>query len=272
MVECEQVVAMSRKGSSMLRRRLPAVVSWRLHLVISIVTVAIAVGSAALVLAWAQRGDVVEASLLAGLSCALVVPWVTGWMLRWLARATHAADELALRATHDELTGVHNRRHFVALAERELARCRRYQTLGALLMIDADHFRAVNERHGRDGGDALLREITRAAQDSLRQADLIARFGGEELIVFLPHTDPLGALDVADRIREKVAEMKLDRHDSELRTTVSIGVAALESGHASLDALIHDASSALYAAKQAGRNCVRAAPIPPRRSAAALRS
>jgi diguanylate cyclase (GGDEF)-like protein len=211
-----------------------------------------------------RSGEVLWAAAAAGAACALIVPLVAVLLQRFALGG--APDEWLLRATQDELTGVHNRRHFMALAERELARCRRYQTAGALLLVDADHFKRINDEHGRGCGDALLREITRVTQQSLRQPDVLARFGGEELIVFLPHTDPLGALDVADRIRERVSEIKLGWQGAEVRATVSIGVASLGPGHASLDALIHDANTALFAAKEAGRNCVRAAPIQPRRS------
>jgi diguanylate cyclase (GGDEF)-like protein len=212
----------------------------------------------------AGSGQVLAAAGVAGAVCALLMP-LAAVLLRRLAFGG-ASDEWLLRATQDELTGVHNRRHFMTLAERELARCRRYQTAGALLLVDADHFKRINDEHGRGCGDRLLREITQVTQQSLRQPDVLARFGGEELIVFLPHTDPLGALDVADRIRERVSEIKLGWQGAEVRATVSIGVASLGPGHASLDALIHDANTALFAAKEAGRNCVRAAPIQPRRS------
>lgn len=235
--------------------------AWRRPLSVSLAATAGAMLAGALVGWWIAPGPVLAAAVAAGVTCALLVPWalLAGEHLR----GRHEQD---LSDTHDELTGVPNRRHFMIWAERELSRCRRYQTPGALLLVDADHFKRINDRHGRDCGDALLREITRATQGSLRQPDLLARFGGEELIVFLPHTDPLGALDVADRVRERVSTLAMAWQGLQVRTTVSIGVAALEPGHSSLDALIHDANSALFAAKEAGRNCVRAAPIRPRRS------
>jgi diguanylate cyclase (GGDEF)-like protein len=239
---------------------------WRTVAGISVAAVAVAAAGSALLLLLAADGHVVRGAVAAGLACALAVPWVAVLAMRLLPRLGGGSDEWLLQATQDELTGVHNRRHFMALAEREFARCRRYQTAAALLLIDADHFKRVNDEHGRPCGDALLREITRVTQNSLRQPDVLARFGGEELVVFLPHTDPLGALDVADRIRERVSELRLGWQGGEVRATVSIGVSALEPGHASLDALIHDANTALFAAKEAGRNCVRAAPIQPRRS------
>lgn len=176
------------------------------------------------------------------------------------------AQRLNVMATRDTLTGVLNRRHFLMLAEREWARCRRYEADGALLLVDADHFRRINDQHGHAAGDALLREITRVTGSQLRLADVLARADGEALLVLLPQTDPLGALDVAERIRENVAALRLDWQGASVFTTVSVGVASMGALHTSLDALMLDAESALGAAKAAGRNCVRAAPIQPRRS------
>lgn len=251
-----------RNGRHDTRR--PAGRARRLNAVAGVLAVLLASACGAGVALLARSGEVLWAAVTAGAACALAVPFALTLVQRLLP--ARASDEWMLRATQDALTGVHNRRHFMALADREMARCRRYQTAGALLLIDADHFKRINDEHGRGCGDALLREITRVTQQSLRQPDVLARFGGEELIVFLPHTDPLGALDVADRIRERVSETKLAWQGTEVRATVSIGVASLGAGHASLDALIHDANTALFAAKEAGRNCVRAAPIQPRRS------
>ena len=115
---------------------------------------------------------------------------------------------------------------------------------------------------------ALIRpgRIAAAAAASLRQPDLLARFGGEELIVFLPQTDPLGALDVAERIRTRVQALRLPWQGLEVGTTVSIGVAPLRSEMPTLDWMIHEADAALRAAKADGRNCVRTLPFQPRRS------
>lgn len=182
------------------------------------------------------------------------------------ARVEQARRQMGVLAIQDDLTGVHNRRYFLAAAEREWSRCRRYGTDAALLLIDADHFKSINDSHGHACGDALLREIARATAQSLRQPDVLARFGGEELIVFLPHTDPLGALDVAERVRVRVGDLRLAWQGLNVGTTVSVGVASVAAAHDSLDGLIHEADLALRAAKEAGRNCVRSAPIQPRRS------
>ena len=217
-------------------------------------------------LAAAGMGERWAAGAAAGIATLAVAPWLGAMLVRYAMLLDSSRSQLGVLATQDELTGVCNRRHFMAVAQREVARCRRYDTDSAVLLIDADHFRRVNDTHGHLAGDALLREMARVTSRALRQPDMLARIGGEELAVFLPHTDPLGALDVAERVREQVGSLRLVWQGRKVGTTVSIGVAALGSGHATLDALIRDADAALHEAKQAGRNCVRAAPIQPRRS------
>jgi diguanylate cyclase len=180
------------------------------------------------------------------------------WPLMRMLRDLEAARvQLDVLATRDELTGVFNRRQFLVLADREWARCRRYDMGAAMVMLDVDHFKRVNDLHGHLAGDLMLREIARAAAQTLRHADFLGRFGGEEFIVFLPHTDVLGALDVAERIRERVAAIKLEWRGQQIATTVSLGVATLGIAHDTVGALIADADRALYTAKDAGRNCVR---------------
>lgn len=203
-------------------------------------------------------------ALLAGatvLLCAVLIAPPLAWPLfQQLCELDAARARLDVLTTRDDLTGVHNRRHFLVRADREWERCRRYDMSAALLMIDVDHFKCVNDTHGHLAGDLMLREIARVTGDTLRQPDLLGRFGGEEFIVFLPHADPLGALDAAERIRNCVAQLSLEWKGQTVRATVSVGVAALDLSHDSLAELIHDADQALYAAKHAGRNCVRMVP------------
>ena len=172
----------------------------------------------------------------------------------------------ALQAVDDDLTGLSNRRHFLELVEREFARCRRYGDDGALLLIDVDHLRRINEHLGQLCGDALLLEVTKRVGTTLRQPDLLARFGGAELAVFLPNTDPLGALDAAERIRQQVASAPYTWNQTHVVATVSIGVATVHQGQLSVDTMVHEAEQALEAAKEAGRNCVRTGPIKPRKN------
>ena len=216
-------------------------------------------------------GSPAAAAQVGALTALILVPTIGAVVLRLLFQLERARARLAVLATQDALTGVHNRRYFFEIAEREWQRCKRYGEDAALLLIDADNFKSINDMHGHLCGDKLLVAIARAVRVTLRATDLMARFGGEELVILLPHTDPLGALDVAERIRERVAGGRLDWHGEKVGITVSVGVASYGGDDRTLDALVHDADLALYAAKKAGRNCVRAAPIRPRRSGEAHR-
>ena len=215
------------------------------------------------------RGDRAIAAGSATLFSIVLTPVIGYFVLRLVAELDRVRQQLTVLATHDDLTGVHNRRHFMAVVQREWDRARRYNTPAALLLIDADHFKRINDTHGHLCGDELLRCIAKAVGESLRQADVLARFGGEELIVFLPHTDPLGALDVAERIRDRVQSLSVPWNDTGVSTTVSIGVAPLRNELPSLDWMIHEADTALYAAKSDGRNCVRTLPFEASRSGGA---
>jgi len=204
------------------------------------------------------------ALLVAGSMALVLSPFLAAWMLQLMFQLDAARQRQSVNATKDELTGAFNRRHFLQVAEREWARCRRYAEDGALLLVDADRLKAVRSHHGGHCADALLREMARLVSQSLRQPDLLGRYGAETLAVYLPNTDPMGALDVAERIRERVAGHTLRWQNGGVSSTVSIGVASVGATHVTLDSLVQDALSALQSAKDAGRNCVRAAPIQPR--------
>ena len=228
---------------------------------------AVAVVAALLVAAvgWLPLPRWAGAGLLALL---LSVPLLVlgGLSFRLARHVTDARARQVLAAVDDDLTGVANRRHFLRLVDREFARCRRYGEEGALLLIDADHLRRINEHLGQQCGDALLLEVTKRVGSTLRQPDLLARFAGAGLAVYLPKTDPLGALDAAERIRQQVASSPYQWQQTHVVATVSIGVATIHLGQLSVDTMVHEAEQALEAAKEAGRNCVRTGPIKPQRS------
>ncbi len=165
----------------------------------------------------------------------------------------------------DSLTGAYTQRYFIAAADREWSRIRRHGGDAALLMIDPDHLRGINDAHGMDCGDAALVQLARLVTATLRQYDLMARFNAGVLVVYLPHTDPIGAIDVAERIRDRIASHRMQWSTGTVTLTVSVGVAAVGADHVALDAVIGDAGAALRQAKAAGRNCVRASPVPPKR-------
>jgi diguanylate cyclase (GGDEF)-like protein len=163
---------------------------------------------------------------------------------------------LEMQAHTDSLTGLANRRRFFEMAEAELVRTRRYDAPLSLLMLDIDHFKNVNDVHGHRAGDRVLRELARVCLEVLRAVDVVGRVGGEEFAILLPETDVVGAVDVAERLREAVARNAIVRDEGvPLRITVSIGVAPL-AGQANLDTLLNQADTALYDAKHRGRDRV----------------
>lgn len=158
--------------------------------------------------------------------------------------------ELEHLATHDSLTGALNRRALIEAAELELARCRRNHGIMALLMIDLDHFKAINDTHGHPVGDRVLVDFVARVKNLLRQPDRFGRFGGEEFVALLPETPLNEARVVAERLRAMIEAKTEDLPPC----TVSIGVTVSRSDDAGLDEIISRADAALYQAKHAGRN------------------
>jgi diguanylate cyclase (GGDEF)-like protein/PAS domain S-box-containing protein len=160
-------------------------------------------------------------------------------------------------ANLDPLTGCYNRRHFLDLAEQEFRRAQRYQRPLSMLMIDADHFKAVNDRFGHQGGDLVLSSLARVCQSNLRSVDLFGRFGGDEFIALLPETNLDQAIQAGDRLRSRIREMQLVLPPGQFDITVSIGVTGFDSEDACpelIETLINRADQALYEAKAAGRD------------------
>ena len=165
--------------------------------------------------------------------------------------------QLRFLAQRDPLTQAYNRHHFWQLAHTEMARVRRYGRPLSIAMIDADHFKGVNDHYGHDVGDAVLRLIVDTCKEGLRKNDVLARYGGEELIVLLPETQAEGARVVMERLRETVANTPLMLDDGRsVHVTVSIGIAAVLDANEGVEPLLKRADDALYAAKHNGRNRV----------------
>ncbi|HET7403398.1 MAG TPA: GGDEF domain-containing protein [Usitatibacter sp.] len=177
-----------------------------------------------------------------------------GFVLLHKERAEAEAFRLA---TTDPLTGAYNRRTFHEIAERELSRVRRGGQPLSIVMIDVDHLRQVNEKHGHRVGDAVLQKVAEVVRGAMRKEDMLVRFGGEEFLVLLPDVPGPGAVVVAGRVRRTVANQPLVVGDLELPVTVSLGVAArMDEGPESIEGLLARADSALALAKQRGRNRV----------------
>ncbi len=162
-------------------------------------------------------------------------------------------------ATTDGLTRLYNRRHFMERAESEFERSRRYQRELSVLLLDADHFKHVNDDHGHETGDRVLRVLAGACRQSLRQLDVIGRYGGEEFVVLLPETSAALAAETAERLRREIEQLRVPSPVGEIHVTVSIGVATAGPATESVAALINEADRALYEAKRGGRNRVAVA-------------
>jgi diguanylate cyclase (GGDEF)-like protein/PAS domain S-box-containing protein len=165
--------------------------------------------------------------------------------------------ELERLAMVDPLTGIANRRHFFATAEREVALARRHQRPLGVLMLDIDHFKDINDRYGHAVGDEVLKQVARTALSVLRATDHIGRIGGEEFAVLLPDSGLEGAVATAERLREAIAAAALPGGADDVRCTVSVGVAGWAPGDASIEASLNRADAALYRAKREGRNRMR---------------
>jgi diguanylate cyclase (GGDEF)-like protein len=162
---------------------------------------------------------------------------------------------LALSAT-DALTGLANRRAFDERLAVEVARANRYGTPLALVMIDLDHFKELNDRFGHQAGDEVLKRVSALVDREKRLGDMVARYGGEELAAILPHTEARSAMIWAERVRQSMSATEVRSESSTLNVTASFGIAGATPERERPATLIEAADQALYEAKRQGRNRV----------------
>jgi diguanylate cyclase (GGDEF)-like protein len=172
-------------------------------------------------------------------------------------------EKLRDQANRDSLTGLFNRRYLEGTLERELARCRREGASLSMLMIDIDHFKSVNDTHGHQAGDEVLRVFSRLLQENARAEDIVCRYGGEEFLLVLPKMPLHVARERAAQLLDIFREQTVSFGDLRLQTTISIGIAVTPEHADSADGLIRRADDALYQAKHAGRNRVATFGDPP---------
>jgi two-component system cell cycle response regulator len=176
-------------------------------------------------------------------------------------RMATLVEEAQRLATIDPLTGLMNRRAFLNALDIEIERSMRLDTPLALMLMDVDHFKAINDNRGHASGDTVLAAIGRLIVKQARRVDLVARWGGEEFVVALVGADAVTGLTAAERYREAVQRLSvLDHTGDPIPVTASFGLAVLESGE-SIESVIDRADRAMYAGKTAGRNCVRVSPV-----------
>jgi len=157
------------------------------------------------------------------------------------------------RSLTDTLTGLPNRREFNDRLEERMSAWNRRQEVFSLLLLDVDHFKALNDEHGHPVGDRVLAAISRALRGAVRREDSVARYGGEEFAILLPNTPLDQASHVAEKVRDAVARVIVNQNHQKLAVSVSGGLAAIDSGDTA-ESLIQKADAALYTAKASGRN------------------
>lgn len=183
--------------------------------------------------------------------------WHAVGIVRDITERKRTEAKLSLMATTDDLTGIWNRRYFMNAMAREIERVRRHGHVFSVLMLDIDHFKAINDRYGHASGDAVLKHLVSVVKEILRQTDITGRLGGEEFGMLLPETHLDGAVQLAERVRSTIEKSPAHHGGRDICYTVSIGVAAYQKGAAdSVDTMLLKADNALYAAKEAGRNRV----------------
>ncbi len=193
---------------------------------------------------------------------------VEGELLSMLAPVASVAlknveqlQDVTQKSNHDALTGLANRRQFEERLRHHLLEHARHRQPVSLILLDIDMFKTVNDIFGHQGGDEVLMEVARAAERTIREIDLCARYGGEELAILLPQTNLAGASRTAERLREAVANLRVPSPSggAPITVTASFGVASYTESVKAGDLLFPAADMALYQAKSAGRNCVRQA-------------
>ena len=189
---------------------------------------------------------------MAQLAPMLLVAYITTMLS---ADIRSALSRIKAISETDELTGIYNVRAFTALADRTHNQSTRYGHAYSVLMIDSDNLKAVNDTHGHDSGNRLLKLAVSCIQDGLRETDIFARYGGDEFVLLLPHTGTAGAFEVAERIRRTISDNPLETRGKRVPTTVSIGVAAFPEHGDELAVVMSRADQALYLSKKRGRNC-----------------
>jgi diguanylate cyclase (GGDEF)-like protein len=219
-------------------------------------------------LAWVRSGDAtpMDLKMTSGtvLRCHLAVLPDGGRMLIYsdVTDIVRQAQELERLATTDGMTGIYNRRHFLALADLEWSRACRYSRPLSFLIFDIDYFKNINDTFGHHAGDEVIIHLANLAGTCKRAPDVLARIGGEEFALLLPETDLSQAQVVAERLRVEIASHPLVLASQRISTTISIGIAARTSETSGISELMTTADRALYEAKRGGRNRIMCSLLP----------
>jgi diguanylate cyclase (GGDEF)-like protein len=209
------------------------------------------------------RGFVSRENLLFAIAMPVVIAPIFNFLfLRLVFQLEDLQAQLREIAIKDELTQAYNRRHWLELAELELARAKRYGGIFSIIIFDIDNFKRINDTHGHLAGDSVLRQLSSICLAQLRKIDTFARYGGEEFIFLLPQADGSQTRIMAERIRQALSTTRFSCNQTEICITVSAGMTTSDPSISDLDSLLSRADRALYAAKRAEKNRAFAAEEP----------
>jgi len=152
----------------------------------------------------------------------------------------------------DELTQVHNRRYFISELEKEIERSKRFSLNLSLIILDIDKFKNINDTHGHIMGDQVIQLIAKLLTMNVRKIDFVARYGGDEFVIFMPETDNTAAYILAERLQNKLSQYSFESYEPSIKNTISIGIANIPNDAKNIDELMSNADIALYRAKKGG--------------------
>jgi diguanylate cyclase (GGDEF)-like protein len=220
----------------------------------TVISILLSVGITAGINMFVYDGPFGEGLTIAVLAPLVIAPLMSVQMLQLLHKLDKTEQQLQVLSHTDELTQTYNRRYFMQYLQQEFLRAQRSTVPFAIAILDMDNFKQINDRWGHLAGDQVLREMTCMFRGHIRQADVFARYGGDEFIFLFPQTNRQEIQIWTERIYAAFAEKSIHVEDVEIRPLFSIGVAVFDPGATSMDELLRRADQALYQAKRMGGN------------------
>jgi diguanylate cyclase (GGDEF)-like protein len=246
--------AAERQASSMFRTLLRRYGSTPIAVVLTFISILLSVGITTAINIFLYGGPDLTGLVISVLAPLVIAPLLSVKILELVLMLDEAERKLQVLSSTDDLTGAYNRRYFIQFLDHEFKRAQRSGLTFSLAILDMDNFKEINDQWGHLAGDGFLREMTRTFRAHIRQADIFARYGGDEFIILFPQTDQQGVHHWADRLYAECAKKLIHFENVEIQPLFSIGAAAFERKMKHPDDLLKRADIALYQAKRSGGN------------------